>query len=140
MSSKPTINVNARDLDVGSNATMSKDEAVEYVKKVILDAIDLCGRDATSAEARLMTEGSETDPVQKVRINVSFGKDVVAQSAHSRSIKKAIERAQNDLNRQVVKLSTKKTDGKRKDLRKSKQEMNAAAERAGNDFIDDMTL
>lgn len=91
---------------------MTKDEAVEYVRACIEDALRVFDTQ-TEARAVLWTEGLETDPVQKVEITVILKGKVIHQEAHSRDIHKAIDRAYQPLRRQMRRFKTQKIDYRR---------------------------
>lgn len=136
MSDTPNINVNAKGLDVGSNATMSREEAIEYAKSVVEKAASIHPNAVVSAEVVLVTEGDPNDPVQKARFKMLLNGNVLVQSARSRSIKKAIERAQNDLERQSRKLKEKKVGVRQRKSCASKKARNARAKDAGDIFLE----
>ena len=136
MSNKPSINVNAKGLDVGSNATMTREEAVEYAKSVVEKAASIHPNSVVSAEVVLVTEGDPKDPVQKARFKMILNGNVIVQQARSRSIKKAIERAQNDLERQSKKLKDKKVGVRQRKSVASKRRRNEDAKAAGDVFLE----
>lgn len=136
MSNKPSINVNAKGLDVGSNATMTREEAVEYAKSVVEKAASIHPNSVVSAEVVLVTEGDPKDPVQKARFKMILNGNVIVQQARSRSIKKAIERAQNDLERQSKKLKDKKVGIRQRKSVASKRRRNEDAKAAGDVFLE----
>lgn len=109
-----SVNVNAKNLDVGNNATMSKEEAIEFAKSIIYSAAELRPAKTVAAEIVLSTEGSAHDPVQKVKIKLVMDGKTIVKNAHSRSIKNALERAQNDLESQVRKIKEKKLEGRQR--------------------------
>lgn len=91
---------------------MTVDEARDYVTDCVLSALDVFD---TQAEARavMWTEGLESDPVQKVEITIKLKGKVLHQEAHSRDIRKAIDRAYKPLRRQMRKFKTQKIDYRR---------------------------
>jgi len=123
------IIVNASQLDVGSNVTLTKDEAIAYAREEVTKAADVIESRNKSAHITLSTEGAKNDPVQKVDITLQIGPQTFVQSAHSRSIKKAIDRASAPLRRQVRRQKTKIVDKHREDTAKAKAVADAIAAR-----------
>lgn len=121
------IRVNASQLNVGEDSTMTKDDAIQYVREQVEKAASIFDISPKSATVVLNTEGLQSDPVQKVDIDLVLGSKKIVQSAHSRSIKKAIDRACGPLRRQVQRQKTKVTDGKRFHAAALKHKSQAAA-------------
>ena len=119
------ITVTASKLDTGANMTLTKDEAVEYVKAELAEVASVFNVNM-SAHVTLHTEGALHDPVQKCDITVTLKGTTLHQSAHSRSIKNAIDRAIPDLRRQLKKYKTRKIDKNRGVSRSAKVQSRAA--------------
>lgn len=115
------IQIRNAKLNVGANATLSVAEASEYVSDEIRKAVEIFDIEPASAVVVLKTEGSADDPVQKVEIKLILGDNIINQSAHSRSIKKAIDRAIPELKRQVKRAKTKKIEKGRSKTRQAKK-------------------
>lgn len=113
------ITVKSSKLNTGANMTLTKEEAVEYVKAEIEEAAEVFDIQM-SANVNLYTEGAQHDPVQKCDITVKLKGETIHQSAHSRSIKTAIDRAIPDLKRQIKRYKTKKIDKNRNISRNAK--------------------
>lgn len=119
------VRVSSSQLELGKNVTLTKDEAVGYVRQEVERAASIFDAPGKSARVVLRTEGLRTDPVQKVEIELSIGSHRMFQSAHSRSVKKAIDRACGPLRRQVQRLKTKATEGHRESCAKAKRRAQA---------------
>lgn len=121
------IQVKTAKLVLGSNVTLTADEVTDYVKQQIEEAVSIFEIAPVSAVVNLYTEGSEVDPVQKCDIKLNIRGEVINQSAHSRSIRKAIDRAIPDLRRQVKRYKTHKLDKGRANAREAKHRANMNA-------------
>lgn len=120
------IHVVSSQLNLGGDRTLTKEEAVDYVKAEVIDICDKYELSPVTANIKLSTEGDPNDPVQKVMISLGTKGAVFNQSAHSRSIKKAIDRAIPDLDRQVRKAVHKRHDKPRNNARKARNAEKAA--------------
>lgn len=99
----------------------AKDYAIEQMHE-ILSVLDL---EPISATVTLWTEGEDRDPVQKVSMKIVYRtiSQPIVQEAHSRSIKKAIDRCTAPMTRQVRKAKTKMIDKRRADSIQAKNMM-----------------
>lgn len=123
------IKVLSSKLTTEAGKDISKDDAIAYAKQELVDALDLLELVPTSAEIRLYTEGADHDPVQKADFKVSLPGAVVNQSAHSRHVTKAIDKAMPDLKRQLKRYKNKKIDKNRKASRGVKRYEEERAEK-----------
>lgn len=123
------IKVLSAKLTTEAGKDISRDDAIEYAKQELAEAVDLFELTPTSAEVRLYTEGAEHDPVQKVDFKLSLPGAAINQSAHSRQITKAIDKAMPDLKRQLKRYKNKKVDKSRKASRGAKRHEEERAER-----------
>jgi ribosomal subunit interface protein len=102
-------------MDVGKNMELTKEEAIEYVQSKIDNAIEVFDTNKEiTGQVVLKTEGVEGRKVQKVDITLNVLGRTIKQSEHSRSMKRAIDRACGQLVRQIRKVKTKTVDKKRK--------------------------
>lgn len=110
---------------------MTKDEFIRYITGEVERICEVYDVKSASASVKLYTEGAEHDPVQKVDVRINMKGAVINQSAHSRSLKRAIDRALPDLERQVRKTVEKRRDKPRdaakRGRRDAKQSMLDAA-------------
>lgn len=120
------VRVTASKLQVEEGSAMSREDAVEYAQEQIEKVMSIFDISPKSARVVLSTEGSETDPVQKVDATLTMGRHTIVQSAHSRSIKKAIDRACEPLRRQVQRQKTRLTDARRSEQARAKHRAEAA--------------
>lgn len=119
------IKVISAKLTTEAGKDVSKEDAIEYAKSEVEKALALFDLVPTSIEIRLYTEGADHDPVQKIDIKVVLPGTAINQSAHSRHVTKAIDKAMPDLRRQLKRYKTKKTDKNRKasrDVRRFNEE------------------
>ena len=119
------VRVTASKLQVGRDSSMSRDDAVAYAQDQVGKVMSIFDVSPKSARVVLSTEGSETDPVQKVDVTLTMGRHTIVQSAHSRSIKKAIDRACEPLRRQVQRQKTRLTDARRSEQARAKHKAEA---------------
>lgn len=129
------IKVISSKLTTEAGKDVSKEEAIEYAKAELEEAVALFDLVPTGAEIRLYTEGADHDPVQKIDIKVVLPGAAINQSAHSRHITKAIGKAMPDLRRQLKRYKNKKVDKNRKASRDVKRydEERAVRELMGDD-------
>ena len=118
------IQVKTAKLNPGANVTMTKEEAADYARERLEAATSVFEISPMTATIVLSTEGSETDPVQKCDIKLVIRNQVINQSAHSRSIKKAIDRAMPELRNQIKRFKTHKLDKGRENARNAKHRAN----------------
>ena len=137
-SNEVLINVFSSELHTGGNATLEKEDAILYAKEKVSEAIMLFDNIfPVTAHITLKTDGDMRDPVQKVDIALNMKGHVINQHAHSRSVKKAIDRAIPELKRQIKRYKTKKIDKGRKNARNLRRnERNKGFEQ----LIDDSVL
>lgn len=100
--------------------SFTKETIVKYIKEKVEEALKVFDI-KTDTVVTVRTEGSRHDPVQKVDIKVIMNNNIINQSSHSRSIKKAINRAIPDLKQQMKKFKSKKIDKRRSQNRAHKQ-------------------
>lgn len=122
------IQVNSAKLTTEQGKDVSRDEVIAYARNEVEKALSVFEIEPISATITLHTEGSKSDPVQKVDIKVVAYNRVINQSSHSRSAIKAIDRAIPDLKRQMKKMKTKKIDKGRMRSRSAKDARHRAAE------------
>ena len=109
------INYNISKMDVGKNMELMKEEAIEYVQSKIDDAIEVFDTNKeVTGQVVLKTEGVDGRKVQKVEIMLNVLGHRIKQSEHSRSMKRAIDRACEQLERQIRKVKTKTIDKNRR--------------------------
>lgn len=115
---------------------MSREEAIDYAQERLEEVMSVFDMDPTDASVTLWTEGEERDPTQKVTMRLSYrtiDKPII-QEAHSRNIKKAIDRCVVPMTRQVRKAKTKLIDKKRDVVTTRKERERANRLSAGNDY------
>ena len=102
-------------MDLGSNVTITPKEAREYIEEKIEDALSIFEtHHDVSGTVVCRTEGIDGRKVQKVDITLNILGSTIHQSAHSRSMKKAMDKATTSLERQVRRLKTKCVDKRNK--------------------------
>lgn len=116
-----SIKIVSSQLDTGKNMEMTEDEARRYAGEQLKKTLDGLDVDPNDAIIVLSTEGAVNDPVQKCGIKLTIDGTVIKQSAHSRTVKKAIDRAIPDVRRQVNRMKTRRIDRKRNMMRKGKR-------------------
>lgn len=121
------IQINSAKLTTEQGKDVSREKAIDYARQEVEEALSVFEIEPISATITLYTEGSKTDPVQKIDIKVVARNTVINQSAYSRSALRAINKAIPDLKRQMKKLKTKKIDKSRRDARDAKDAREKAA-------------
>lgn len=104
---------------------MSRSEAIDYAKARMGEVMSVLDLEPTSASVTMWTEGEDRDPVQKVTMRIAYrtlDKPII-QEAHSRNIKKAIDRCVEPMTRQVRRAKTKLIDKRRKDTMQAKRDI-----------------
>lgn len=104
---------------------MSRSEAIDYAKARMGEVMSVLDLEPTSASVTMWTEGEDRDPVQKVTMRIAYrtlDKPII-QEAHSRNIKKAIDRCVEPMTRQVRRAKTKLIDKRRKDTMQAKHDI-----------------
>lgn len=104
---------------------MSREDAIAYAKEQLGDVMEVFDVQPTDATIVLRTEGEQRDPVQKVSMKLTYktiGK-VIVQDAHSRNVKKAIDRCIEPMTRQLRRAKTKVIDKRRQETASYKFEM-----------------
>lgn len=129
------IQVNSSKLTTEQGKDVSRDEAIEYARNEVEAALSVFDIEPVSASITLYTDGSKHDPVQKIDVKVVVQGTVINQSAHSRSIIRAIDRAVPDLKRQMKKLKGKKIDKGRSRARNAKDARQREAEATALSYI-----
>ena len=130
------INLSSAQLELGGDKTLTKEEAVDYVKNGLGDIIDTFELNPAKVNVKMYTEGDPNDPVQKIDIMLQTKGAVLNQSNHSRNIKRAIDKALPELERQVRKMKEKRRDKPRNAAKRGKQKMQEASEAMMQDFVD----
>lgn len=119
----PEVIVNAQGLVTNpKKCEMSRTEAIEYAKKRMGEVMSVLDLEPTNANITMWTEGEDRDPTQKVTMRISYrtlDKPII-QEAHSRNIKRAIDRCIDPMTRQVRRAKTKLIDKRRQDTRQTK--------------------
>ena len=133
---KVKITVSSAKLTTEAGKDVSKQEAIDYAVSELEECLGVFDISPITAEITLSTEGSQNDPVQKVNIKVNIRGNVIKQSAHSRQIKKAIDRAIPELQRQIRKYKTKKIEKPRRVARGKKYEKQESLDM--QELMDDM--
>ena len=116
-----TVNASSLVPNTANAADLDREEAIEYAKNMVTDALAVFEISPIRANITLRTEGNDRDPVQKCNINVSFNGGNITKSAHSRSVKKAIDRCYDDIRRQMRRSKTEIIDKRRSDGAKAKR-------------------
>lgn len=115
---------------------MSREEAIDYAQERLEKVMSVFDMEPTDASVTLWTEGNERDPTQKVAMRLTYrtiDKPII-QEAHSRNIKRAIDRCVSPMTRQVRKAKTKLID-KGRDVVTTKRERERASRlNAGSDY------
>ena len=104
---------------------MSRSEAIDYAKARMGEVMSVLDLEPTCASVTMWTEGEDRDPVQKVTMRIAYrtlDKPII-QEAHSRNIKKAIDRCVEPMTRQVRRAKTKLIDKRRKDTMQAKRDI-----------------
>lgn len=113
------ITVNSSKLKLNNgDVSFTKEEAVKYIKEEVNHILDSLGVDYT-VDIKLYTEGKDNDPVHKIDIKAVNSNNIIIQSAHSRNMKRAINKALPDFRRQLKRAKTKIIDKRRSDTRKT---------------------
>lgn len=94
---------------------MSREEAIDYARSRLEEVMSIFDMKPTNASITLWTVGEKRDPTQKVVMRLTYRTidSPIIQEAHSRNIKKAIDRCVIPMTRQVRKTKTKLIDKKR---------------------------
>lgn len=110
------VNVNAASLVTNDKkCEMTREDAIAYVSGKCRDIASTLDTMPTSIYVTIWTEGERRDPVQKVIIRFTY-KNLnapIVQSAHSRNVKKAIDRCVSPMVRQLRKMRTRNIDKRR---------------------------
>ena len=67
-----TVNASSLVPNTANAADLDREEAIEYAKNMVTDALAVFEISPIRANITLRTEGNDRDPVQKCNINVSF--------------------------------------------------------------------
>lgn len=98
-------------MELGANVTLTPAEARDYAQEKIENALGVFDTHKNITGTVVMkTEGVDGRIVQKIDITLNILGQTVRQSAHSRSMKRAIDKAIEPLERQIRKLKTQKVD------------------------------
>lgn len=113
------ITVNSSKLKLNNgDVSFTKEEAVKYIKEEVDHVLDSLGVDYI-VDIKLYTEGEDNDPVHKIDIKAVNSNNIIIQSAYSRNMKRAINKALPDFRRQLKRAKTKIIDKRRSDTRKT---------------------
>jgi ribosome-associated translation inhibitor RaiA len=112
------VKVNASNLKIeDGNQTLDREQAIEYAKTETAKILESLGYDNTETTITLKTEGQQGRLVQKVETKVVTNGVVICQQAHSRSLKKAIEKTLPELKRQLSDNKARRVAKKAKERR-----------------------
>lgn len=117
--------VHAKDLVTNphNKGDFDRSMAIDYATTKMHEVMSVLDVEPTSAVVTLRTEGADYDPVQKVTMKITYSKfgQPIVQEAHSRSVKRAIDRCVEPMTRQVRRKKTQVIDKRRQDTMQAKQ-------------------
>lgn len=110
-------------MDLGTNITITPEETRRYIQEKIEGALSVFNtHHEVSGTVVCRTEGVHGRKVQKVDITLNILGTTIHQSAHSRSMKKAMDKAATSLERQVHRLKTRCVDKRSKNNTKRRRQ------------------
>ena len=130
------ITVNAARLNLDNEPTMNKEKVIEYAKDKVEKSLSIFDAKEATADILFKTEGEFGRVVQKIEITVNVGGKHIRQEAHSRNIYKTIDRAGDELRRQMQKYKTKRLDHRREKSTEDKKKRQREYTKNQNQFIE----